>query len=124
MAISKNIILKFINGDNEATAEVFEEYRNLLYFIIASYITNQNDCDDVLSETYLKIMLHRSELKDPNKLKQFLTSIAKNEAILFLKKHSHNELLYIDEIYGEVDKHNSLLDEISPGLSNKETIVL
>lgn len=124
MAISKNTIHKFILGDNEATGEVFEEYRNLLYFIIASYISNPSDCDDVLSETYLKAMLHRNEIKNPSKLKSFLSSIAKNEALLFLKKQNRNTLIYIDEMYGEDDKNNSLLEEINPLLSNKETVVL
>lgn len=124
MAISKNTIHKFILGDNEATGAVFEEYRNLLYFIIASYISNPSDCDDVLSETYLKAMLHRNEIKNPSKLKSFLSSIAKNEALLFLKKQNRNTLIYIDEIYGEDDKNNSLLEEINPLLSNKETIIL
>jgi len=124
MAISKNTIHKFILGDNEATGEVFEEYKNLLYFIIASYISNPSDCDDVLSETYLKAMLHRNEIKNPSKLKSFLSSIAKNEALLFLKKQNRNTLIYIDEMYGEDDKNNSLLEEINPLLSNKETVVL
>ena len=124
MAISKNTIHKFILGDNEATGEVFEEYRNLLYFIIASYISNPSDCDDVLSETYLKAMLHRNEIKNPSKLKSFLSSIAKNEALLFLKKQNRNTLIYIDEMYGEDDKNNSLLEEINPLISNKETVVL
>ena len=86
MSISKKTVQLFIEGDKTATGEVFEEYKNLLYFIIATYINNKDQCDDVLSETFLKSMEHRKELKDPKKIKSFLSTIAKNEALQFLRK--------------------------------------
>ena len=86
MSLKKGIIIDFINGDDAATGLVFNEYKNLLYFLIASIVDNQEDCADLLQETFLKAMEHKYELKDPTKIKTYLCSIAKNEALSFLKK--------------------------------------
>lgn len=125
MSISKKTILKFIKGDQDATAEVYLEYKNLMYFIIASYVPNKADCDDILSECFIKALEHRSDIKDPNKIKSFLSAIAKNQAINFLKRDPFVTCSdVIDEIYGEEDKTNEVLALFGPLLTNKETIVI
>ena len=125
MGISKHTAIGFMNGDKEAIGQVYLEYKNLMYFIIASYVNNQNDCDDVLSESFLKAIEHKSELKSPENLKPFLCTIAKNQAINFQKKNSAMvSSSIIDEMYGEEDRTNPVLNMIEPILSNKETIVV
>ena len=124
MRVSKKIVQLFIEGDKEATGIVFEEYKNLLYFIISTYVSNPTDCDDLLSETFLKAMEHRKEINNTSSLKSYLSSIAKNEAMQFLRKKKEIVSENIDEIYGSNDKKNVLLDLFGPLLTNKETIVV
>ena len=124
MSVSRRTIQGFVSGEKNATGEVFEEYKNLLFFIIASYISNVDDAKDVLSETFMEAMEHRNELKDYKRIKSFLCSIAKNKSINFLKKKRAEIIEDIDERYAENDKGNTLLDLFGPLLSNKETIVL
>lgn len=125
MGLSKNTVLDFIAGDEKATEKVYLEYKNLMFFIIASYVSNKDDIDDILSESFLKAMEKRNEIKDPQNIKAFLVSIAKHKAFDFIKKNrniSCSEV--IDEIYGEEDKSNSFLSLIEPLLTSKETIVV
>ena len=125
MGISKQTVISFIEGKQSAIEEVYLEYKNLMYFVIASYIQNRDDCDDVLSEAFLKALEHKAELKDPDRLKSFLCSIAKNEAINFQKKNRTIPCSdVIEDIYGEEDRINPVLNMIEPLLSNKETIVV
>ena len=125
MAISKRTIKNFISGKQEAIEKVYLEFKNLMYFVIASYVNNQDDCDDILSEAFLKAVEHRKELMDPDKIKTFLCTIAKNHAINYQKKNRcipSSDI--IDEIYGEEDRINPILNIIEPLLSNKETIIV
>lgn len=125
MAISKHTAIGFINGKQEAIEKVYLEYKNLMYFVIATYVNNKDDCDDILSESFLKAVEHREELKDPDKIKTFLCSVAKNHAINFLKKNRDIPSSdVIDDIYGEEDRINPILNMIEPLLSNKETIIV
>ena len=125
MAISKHTAIGFINGKQEAIEKVYLEYKNLMYFVIATYVDNKDDCDDILSESFVKAVEHREELKDPDKIKTFLCSVVKNHAINFLKKNRDIPSSdVIDEIYGEEDRINPILNMIEPLLSNKETIIV
>ena len=89
MSISEKTILRFINGNQDAISEVYYEYKNLMYFVIANYITNKNDADDVFSDAFTKAIQNRKNIKDTKNLKSYLCSIAKNEAINFVKKEKH-----------------------------------
>ena len=65
-----------------------------------------------------------SNIKDPSNLKTYLTAIARNQALDFLKKKreiANSEV--IDEMYGETDQYNVMLNMLEPLLTNKETIV-
>ena len=123
--ISRKTFNLFISGDEAATQQVYEEYRNLAYFVIATYVCNIDDCNDVLSDTFLKVLQNKEKIKDVLGLKQFICSTAKNEAINFLKKD--NRLIkteLIDEMYGVEDKNNDALNLLEPILTNKEVIVV
>jgi len=123
--ISSKTFTNFILGDEDATQEVYNEFRNLAYFVIATYVSNSDDCNDVLSNTFLKVLENRQSIRSAKNLKQFICSTAKNEAINFLQKE--NRLIkteLIDEIYGTTDKSNDVLNLLEPLLTNKEVIVV
>lgn len=125
MSLSKSTIKKFINGDNKAIEQVYLEYKNLMYFVIASYIPSSADCDDILSDAFIKAINNAKTLRNTDNIKYFLTTIAKNEALSFIRKEKDVQLSdVIDEMYGEDDKTNSFLSMIEPLLTNKETIVI
>ena len=124
MSISNNVVQAFILGNEEATGKVYDEYKNLMYFVIANYISLPEDCEDVLSEAFIKALEHREDLKDPSKIKSFLVAVARNTALDFLKKNKeipNSEV--IEEMYGENDTYNVMLNLLEPLLTNKETIV-
>ena len=125
MSVSKHTIQAFIKGEEEAIGKVYEEYKNLMYFIIVSYISLPEDCEDVLSEAFIKAINHRADIKDPNSLKTYLATIARNCALDFLKKNREipaSEI--IEEMYGEEDQYNVMLNLLEPLLTNKETIIV
>ena len=124
MSISKKTLQRFKAHQEDAIEKVYLEYKNLMFFIIASYVDNQSDCDDLLSEAFLKAMDHANEIKGVSSIKAYLSSIAKNEALNFLKKNRFipNSPL-IETMYQEDESPNEVLNMIEPLLSNKEAIV-
>jgi len=124
MSISKRTLERFKARQEDAIEKVYLEYKNLMFFIIASYVDDQNDCDDILSDAFIKAMDHAREIKDVNSVKAYLSSIAKNEALNFLKRNRFipNSPL-IETMYQEDDTNNEVLNMIEPLLTNKEAIV-
>lgn len=124
MSISKITFIRFVNGDQKAIEKVYLEYKNLMYFVIASYISNKCDVEDILSDSFIKAVDHRLDIKQPEKLKSFLSTVAKNTALDFLRKQREIPSSdVIDEIYADDDRSNNLLSVLEPLLTNKETIV-
>ena len=124
MSISKTTFIKFTRKEERAIEKVYLEYKNLMYFIIASYVPNKFDVEDILSDSFIKAVEHSSEVKNPESLKSYLAEIAKNQALNFLKKQREVPSSdVIDEMYGEEDRSNTLLSTLEPLLTNKETIV-
>ena len=125
MSISRSTALGFIAGEEGATEKVYLEYKNLMFFVIASYVSSKSDIDDILSDSFLKAIEKREQIKEPNHLKAFLVSVARNQALDFLRKsHTVPSSDVLDEIYGDDDRSNDFLSLIEPLLSNKETIVV
>ena len=124
MSISNKTIQAFIQGQEDAIGKVYDEYKNLMYFVIASYISLPEDCEDVLSDAFIKAINHRNDLKNPDSLKTYLTTIARNCALDFLKKSRETPAgEIIEEMYGTEDSYNVMLNLLEPLLTNKETIV-
>ena len=124
MSISKFTFIRFTRGDQKAVEKVYLEYKNLMYFVIASYVPNKLDVEDILSDSFIKAVEHREEVRNPESLKAYLAQIAKNEALNFLKQQREVPSSdVIEEMYGEEDRSNTLLSTLEPLLTNKETIV-
>ncbi len=122
-AFKMNVNIKtaklFLQGEEEATAIVYKSYRALLYFIISTYVSQKEDCDDVYQEVFVKILAKRNEVKDANNLHSYLCSIAKNEAIDFAKRRSREQSSdLLEEICA--DKQDSQLDYFLPYDLTKE----
>ena len=125
MSITRSVAMAFMAGDESATEKVYLEYKNLMFFVIASYVSSKSDIDDILSESFLKAIEKREQIKEPHHLKPFLVATARNQAIDFSRKSRlvpSSDVL--DEIYGDDDRSNDFLSLIEPLLSNKETIVV
>ena len=125
MSVTSKTVQDFINKDENAITEIYLEYKNLIYFVIANYVSNPEDCNDVLSDVFLKAIEHREDIRKTNNIKSFLCSIAKNEAINFSKK---NRMVpssdVIEDVYGENDSRDTVLDMLEPLLTKKEITVL
>ena len=125
MSISKFTFIKFTRGEQKAIEKVYLEYKNLMYFVIVSYVPNKLDVEDILSDSFIKAVEHREEVRNPDSLKAYLAKIAKNEALNFLKQQREVPSSdVIEEMYGEDDRSNTLLSTLEPLLTNKETIVI
>ena len=108
-----------LQGEEEATAIVYKSYRALLYFIIATYVDQKDDCDDVYQNVFMKILEKRSEVKDASSLHSYLCAMAKNEAIDFAKKRSREQSSdLLEDIC--VSKQDSQLDYFLPYDLTKE----
>lgn len=113
MNVSYKTAKLFLEGDELATAEVYQKYKGLLYFIISTYVDRKEDCEDVYQNVFLKILSNRDKVEKPSSLHQYLCTVAKNEAVEFLRKQDNDEPNESIEKLA-VSESNSQLDYFLP----------
>ena len=82
----EELILKAQKGDVEAFTQIVLEYKNELYKIAKSRITNEEDIEDAIQETMIETYKSIKKLKNPQKLKAWLIKILINKCNRIYKR--------------------------------------
>lgn len=77
----KQLIVEIQKGDELRFAEVYDYYKNELYFFIVSISKNKSDAEDILQEAFLTAFEKIDSLKKPESFKSWLYTIAYNKAM-------------------------------------------
>jgi RNA polymerase sigma-70 factor, ECF subfamily len=94
---SEKISLKALQaGDRAEFARFVEAYSGIIYRLAIKMVSNPQDAEDVLQETFIKAFRHISGFDGRSKLSTWLYRIATNEALMLLRRRKHN-FLSIDE---------------------------
>ncbi len=80
------LVVKFMEGDNAAFAELLQRYRQRIYSIAFKVLGNHLDADEVVQETFVRLYKRRKELSDVKYFTTFVLRIATNYSIDLLRK--------------------------------------
>jgi RNA polymerase sigma factor (sigma-70 family) len=123
--VSSATVRRFIAHEDGAIEEVYLSYRSLVFFIIVSIVKNEEDAKDLYEETFVEAIEKAATIKDVMAFDQFITTIAKNKALNFVKAQRHlADIGSLLELYGEEESHNSLLLEMHDYLTDLENIMV
>ena len=76
------------------TQNIWNNFNDALYFFILKRVKNENDTNDIIQNTFIKIHNNLSKLKNEDKVKAWVFQIARNEII----NHFNNESHYVEAI--------------------------
>lgn len=82
------LALNAISGDHSAFSELYRETWQAQYFTILSIIKDSSAAEDILQLTYLQALQYIGNLSSPAGFLSWLTRIAYNNCMDFLKKNS------------------------------------
>ncbi len=87
------LIQCFVNGDQQAFAELVRRYQKKLYSVAYRMLGNHLDADEVVQESFVRVYRRRRELRNVTNFTSFLIRIATNYSIdLLRKRKSHAEV--------------------------------
>ncbi|MCR8848849.1 RNA polymerase sigma factor [Rossellomorea sp. SC111] len=94
--------------------EMYEQFHRLIYHITYNVTKDVHLSQDAVQETFLKAYIKMDTLKDPAKIKSWLTAIAKCTAIDLIRQRSKRNEICIEEQeeWYPIEDHHSLEDEI------------
>ena len=73
------VIAAVLAGDRERFGELVEHHQEAVWGVIARFLPNQDDAREVFQETWLRALERLQSLRDPERLRSWLFSIALNQ---------------------------------------------
>ena len=80
---------RFLNGDEQSFTQIVEEYKNCLTLYINSYVSNVFVAEDLMEETFFKILIKKPKFNEKSSFKTWLYAIARNIAIDYIRKNQN-----------------------------------
>lgn len=85
-------IIRIKNGDQGGLKEIYEAYLAYIFRIIFEILKNRENAEDVTSDLFIKLWEKAENYRPGSGHKAYLTVMARNMAIDFLRKHKKEEL--------------------------------
>lgn len=88
------------NGDRDEFTRLVDQYAGLIYRLALKMVSQEEDAEDVLQETFIKAYRNISSFRGQSSISTWLYRIAMNEALMILRKRKGKD----DTI--EIDANN------------------
>lgn len=92
---------------NQVLEEIYYEYGHLIGFVISQYVKNKSDVEELINDVFLNFFNNLDKIKIKN-IKAYLTKIAKNKAIDYLRENKNKYVLENDMVLKAGEPDNSL----------------
>lgn len=79
---------RFLEGDDSGIAEIVTEYKDGLIIYLNSYVNNINIAEDLMVDTFFKLMLKKPPFFKRYSFKTWLYTIGRHIAVDYLRKQS------------------------------------
>jgi RNA polymerase sigma-70 factor (ECF subfamily) len=91
------LIQRIRAGERNHFHELIRPYERRAFLIAYSILRNQDDAEDAVQQSMLKIFLHLEQLAETDKFAQWAMRIVENEARMYKRKRRQNLYQSVDE---------------------------
>ncbi|MGM0599533.1 MAG: RNA polymerase sigma factor [Candidatus Rifleibacteriota bacterium] len=92
----KHYVDETLSGQTEAFRPIVEKYWNLVFSVISKYIKNKETIADLCQEVFFKSFKKLDQFKTQQNFAPWLTKIAVNHTIEYLRKEKRNNFIEFD----------------------------
>jgi RNA polymerase sigma-70 factor, ECF subfamily len=87
-----------LQADSDAQTRFVQQHLRRIFLLIYRIVGNVDDAQDLTQETFIKALQRHSQLKDTQKAAHWLSRIAANTAIDFLRRHKKLAFTEINDL--------------------------
>ena len=103
MAIDETLFYKIGAGDKEAFCKLYKQTGNAVFSYALSLLHNQQDAEDAMQETYLKIRAAAHLYEPMGKPMAWILTIAKNVCLMKMRRQKHYSKYSIEDVKEKID---------------------
>jgi RNA polymerase sigma-70 factor (ECF subfamily) len=96
--IPKILLKRIADGDHAAFRSFYDVVYPAVYQFARCFLTDGEDCKEVVSEVFYAIWKHKETLAEVENLKSWLFIVCRNEAYHFLKQKERYSFVSIDDM--------------------------
>lgn len=115
------LVERLQNGDKSAADEIYRQYSGLLTKFVIKQGLSEFDAQDVVSDTFVEMMKHIDQLKDPSNFDSWIHTIAKRKAWETKKKLSRRQDLLTGT--GDISDQDQAV-ELELARAHEDTVML
>lgn len=95
----RNLVRRIVAGEQSAYHEMIQQYQRLVYHMVARVVTNEQDCEELCQDVFIKIFERVGDFKFDSKLSTWIATIAYRQALNHVRKTNRKQKEQdIDEI--------------------------
>jgi len=76
------------DGDNRAWDQLFDWFARKLVAVARAHRLSREDADDIAQTTWLRLLEHARDIRDPERLAGWLTTVAERESLRVIRRGS------------------------------------
>lgn len=96
-----------VHAESEAQTQLLQQNLRRIFLLIYRIVGNVDDAQDLTQETFIKALQRQSQLKDLDKAAQWLSRIAANTAIDFLRRNKRIAFVDVTHLANASNSHES-----------------
>lgn len=96
-----------LQAESEAQTQFLQQNLRRIFLLIYRIVGNVDDAQDLTQETFIKALQRQSQLKDLDKAAQWLSRIAANTAIDFLRRNKRIAFVDVTHLANAPNSHES-----------------
>jgi RNA polymerase sigma-70 factor (ECF subfamily) len=89
------------SGDRRAFGELYRRYRRVLYSFCVRLLADTQAAEDAVHETFMKLTTGSAAIAQPAALKSWLYSVARNEALMTLRRRRSAETSDAESVWDD-----------------------
>jgi RNA polymerase sigma-70 factor (ECF subfamily) len=93
-------------NDRQAFADLYDRYKMSVYHYCLKVLADPAAAEDATHETFLKMFSHAGTLQNPQALRVWLLSTARNEAMMCFRRQKRNIRCGDDDVWTEQTPHD------------------
>ena len=107
--IEQQLIAELQRGSDRALAAVYQEFSQGIFAYCLKILADRQLAQDVVQETFLKVRQHAQSIQSNESFKSWIFRIARNEALMQLRKRRSNGQIEDGSVWSEETPHQQFV---------------
>jgi RNA polymerase sigma-70 factor (ECF subfamily) len=104
----RTLVVAAKNGDEQAFETLFKRYQRKTFAVVLRYTRVVEDAEDIVQQSFYKAFVHLCQFQGESSFSTWLTRIAINEALMFLRSIGAVRTMSIEESSEREEQSNAL----------------